>query len=51
MVMTTLSVEQIRNRLLQKMDQNDQLIVITAAAPAAWYLTNPICSDWLTEKL
>ena len=51
MVRTTLTVEQIRNRLLLKMDQNDQLLVITAAAPAAWYLTNPICSNWLTEKL
>jgi hypothetical protein len=51
MVKTTLTVEQIRNRLLKTIDQNDQLLVITAAAPAAWFLINPICSKWLTEKL
>jgi len=51
MVKTTLTVEQVRDRLHRRMDPNDQLLVITAAAPAAWFLTNPICSKWLTEKL
>jgi len=51
MVNTTVSVEQARNRLLTKMDQNDQLLVITVVRPAAWSLTNPICSQWLTDKL
>jgi hypothetical protein len=51
MVKTTLTVEQIRDRLHRTMDQTDQLLVITVDAPAAWYLTNPICSNWLKEKL
>lgn len=50
-VKTSLTVEEVRNRLRTQMDTNDQLLVIAASAPAAWYLTNPVCSQWLVDNL
>jgi hypothetical protein len=50
-VKTELSVEQVRNRLRTKIDQNDELLVIAAPREASWIGFDKNCGDWLTTHL
>jgi len=42
---------QIRDKLMKKMDVNDQVFVGIIRAPAAWYGVGDEVSDWLKNNL
>jgi hypothetical protein len=50
-VVSSLTAETIRNRLISVMDQSDSLIVARASAPAAWNGLSQKLSDWLRNNL
>lgn len=43
--------ETLRNRFLPVLDDNDELLVITVGAPAAWCGFDKSSSDWLIKYL
>ena len=50
-VVTGLSAEKIRDRLLPHMDVNDELLVARQSGEAAWCGLPKEASDWLAEQL
>ncbi|MEC5395253.1 CRISPR-associated protein Cas2 [Bergeyella sp. RCAD1439] len=50
-IKTSLTPEQIRDKLLLKIDANDELLVVELVRNAAWYGFNKECSDWLQNNL
>ncbi len=42
---------QVRDNLRQHIDDNDELLVATISAPAAWFGFDKKGSDWLMEHL
>lgn len=50
-VRTALTAEQVRDALRLHIDPTDELLVITASAPAAWSGFNESGSAWLRKHL
>ena len=50
-VQTDQSASQVARHLFGYADSNDSLMVVKAAAEAAWYNLNPQVSEWLKERL
>jgi len=50
-VSTSLSPATVRDLLLPYIDVNDELLVITVSAPAAWYGFDDSGSQWLIDNL
>ena len=50
-VVTTESAIQVRDKLVQCIDSNDELLVATITAPAAWTGFSERGSSWLKDKL
>ncbi len=50
-IVTNKSVAEIRDHLIQHIDTNDGLVIITASAPAAWTGLGQTLIDWLKENL
>ena len=50
-ISTSRSAVEVRDHLAQHLDQNDDLIVITASAPGAWKGLSQELTDWLKENL
>ncbi len=51
LVVTNLTPVQVRDLLRPHLDSDDELLVATIAAPAAWYGFNTDGSQWLTDNL
>ena len=50
-VKTNLDSQQIRDRLIPKIDNNDRLLVVRLKQEAAWVGFKKECSDWLKNYL
>ena len=50
-IKTNLTAEQIRDRLIPKIDSNDKLLVVRLRQEAAWIGFQKECSDWLKNNL
>ena len=51
LVKSELSAEQVRDIVLAKMKNNDQLLVVTYSRAAAWAGFNEECNSWLRNNL
>lgn len=51
LVRTSLTTEQVRDKLSPHMDKNDELLVMACGAPAAWCGFDSQCSSWLKANL
>lgn len=51
LVVTTLSAVQVRDRLINKIDKNDKLLVTRLSGEAAWQGFESQCSEWLKDSL